>query len=35
MTHASEQDLVLYFYGDAPKPAVLERHLAECKECAA
>jgi len=35
MTHPSEQDLVLYFYGDAPKAAALERHLAECKECAA
>jgi len=29
--HPSEQDLVLYFYGDAPK---VERHLAECRECA-
>jgi len=35
MTHLSEQDLVLHFYGDAPKAAVVERHLAECKECAA
>ena len=35
MTHPSEQDLVLYFYGDAPKASSLERHLAECKECAA
>lgn len=35
MTHPTEQDLVLYFYGDAPKAAVVERHLAECKECAA
>ena len=35
MTHPSEQDLVLYFYGDAPKAAAVERHLAECKECAA
>src|SRR5215813_944992 len=34
MNHPSEQDLVLYFYGDAPKVAVVERHLAECKECA-
>ena len=34
MTHPQEQDLVLYFYGDAPKAADLERHLAECKECA-
>ena len=35
MTHPSEQDLVLYFYGDAPKASALESHLAECKECAA
>lgn len=35
MNHPSEQDLVLYYYGDAPKSATLERHLAECKECAA
>ena len=35
MIHPSEQDLVLYFYDDAPKASTLERHLAECKECAA
>jgi len=35
MNHLSEQDLVLYFYGDAPQAAVVERHLAECQECAA
>jgi hypothetical protein len=35
MTHPSEQDLVLYFYDDAPKPAALERHLAQCGACAA
>ena len=35
MNHLSEQDLVLYFYGDAPKTAALERHLAECSACAA
>lgn len=35
MNHLSEQDLVLYFYGDAPKKAALERHLAECGACAA
>ena len=34
MTHPTEQDLVLYFYGDAPK-ATIERHLGECKECSA
>ncbi|MBV9075397.1 MAG: hypothetical protein JOZ10_17365 [Acidobacteria bacterium] len=35
MTHVSEQDLVLYFYGDADKPALLEQHLADCPECSA
>ncbi|HVH86545.1 MAG TPA: hypothetical protein VM912_07450 [Terriglobales bacterium] len=30
--HPSEQELVLHFYGDAPK---VERHIAECRECAA
>lgn len=35
MNHLSEQDLVLHFYGDAPKSAELERHLAECATCAA
>lgn len=35
MNHPSEQDLVLYYYGDAPKSATLEHHLVECKECAA
>ncbi|PYX95986.1 MAG: hypothetical protein DMG62_09135 [Acidobacteria bacterium] len=35
MNHPSEQNLVLYFYGDAPRAAALDRHLAECKECAA
>ena len=34
MNHLTEEDLVLYFYGDAPRPAVLERHLAECTRCA-
>ena len=35
MNHLSEQDLVLYFYGEAPKTVALERHLAECGACAA
>ncbi|HJX01044.1 MAG TPA: hypothetical protein VJ453_12820 [Terriglobales bacterium] len=34
MNHPSEQDLVLYFYGDAPRAAALELHLAECRQCA-
>ena len=35
MTHPSEQDLVLYFYGDASDARALESHLAECGTCAA
>lgn len=35
MKHASEQDLILYFYGDASNGSVIERHLAECATCAA
>jgi hypothetical protein len=31
--HPSEQELVLYFYGDAARPAALERHLSECAAC--
>ncbi len=34
MNHLSEQELVLYFYGDASKPASVENHLAECSACA-
>jgi len=34
MNHPSEQDLVLYFYGDAPKTKAIERHLTECNACA-
>jgi hypothetical protein len=34
MNHPSEQDLVLHFYGDAPKAAAVERHLAQCESCA-
>jgi hypothetical protein len=34
MKHPGEQDLVLYFYGDVPDAAELERHLHECSECA-
>ena len=35
MNHLTEQELVLYFYGDASKPASVENHLAECPACAA
>lgn len=34
MNHPSEQDLVLYFYGDSPKAAAMGRHLADCGACA-
>lgn len=34
MKHLGEQDLVLYFYGDIPNAPELERHLAECSQCA-
>jgi len=34
MNHPSEQDLVLYFYGDASPAAEVERHLGECRACA-
>ena len=34
MNHPSEQDLVLYFYGDVPDAAAFEGHLAQCKTCA-
>lgn len=34
MNHLSEQDLVLYFYGDLPDRAAVERHLGECTACA-
>jgi len=33
--HPSEQELVLYFYGDASKPGAVERHLAGCSACSA
>lgn len=32
-SHPSEQELTLYFYGDATDAAQLERHLAECASC--
>jgi hypothetical protein len=34
MNHPSEQDLVLYYYGDAADGTVLERHMQECPACA-
>jgi hypothetical protein len=35
MTHYSEDDLTLYFYGEGRRRAVIERHLDECASCAA
>jgi hypothetical protein len=35
VTHCSDDDLVLLFYGEAESPAALKAHLAECGECAA
>ena len=35
MKHYSDDDLTLYYYGEARRPADIERHLAECASCAA
>ncbi len=35
MTHATEEELVLWFYGEAADGPALERHLAECDACRA
>jgi hypothetical protein len=35
MKHYSDDDLTLYYYGEARRPADVERHLAECASCAA
>lgn len=35
MKHCTEDDLVLYHYGESPHPARIERHLSECASCAA
>ena len=34
MTHVDEDDLVLYFYGEARKAAGIARHLEACPQCA-
>jgi hypothetical protein len=34
MTHATEEDLVLYFYGEAAAPSDVGRHLQTCAACA-
>jgi len=35
MKHFSEDDLTLYYYGEARRPADVERHLDQCGSCAA
>lgn len=35
MQHLTEDQLVLYHYGEAPERPAIERHLAECASCAA
>jgi hypothetical protein len=35
MTHPGEEQLLLYYYGEARDPAALERHLAACEACRA
>lgn len=34
MKHYSEDDLVLYFYGEARKPSAIQQHLDACLSCA-
>jgi hypothetical protein len=33
MTHASEEQLVLYYYGESGEGSSLETHLAACEQC--
>lgn len=33
MTHYSEEDLILYYYGEARSRASIDEHLASCGEC--
>ena len=35
MKHYTEDDLTLYYYGEARRPADIEQHLGECVSCAA
>ena len=35
MKHYSEDDLTLYYYGEARRPADIEQHLDQCESCAA
>src|SRR5262249_47378389 len=34
-SHYSDDDLTLYYYGEAKRPAAVERHLQDCAPCAA
>jgi hypothetical protein len=34
MGHYSEEDLILHYYGEYPRGARIERHLAACRACA-
>ena len=35
MSHLSEQDLILHYYGETEDPAPVERHLDTCPACRA
>jgi hypothetical protein len=35
MTHVSNEELILHYYGEAEDPAPVDRHLDECPECRA
>jgi hypothetical protein len=35
MTHCTDDELTLYYYGDGPRRSAIERHLGECAVCAA
>lgn len=35
MTHYAEDELTLYYYGEARRPEDVERHLGQCASCAA
>ncbi|HWF83482.1 MAG TPA: hypothetical protein VG222_01470, partial [Vicinamibacterales bacterium] len=35
MTHCTDEDLTLYYYGEGRRRAAIERHLEGCAACAA
>jgi hypothetical protein len=35
MTHLSDEELILHYYGEADDPAPVDRHLDQCQECRA